>query len=243
MGNLLNKKYKLKKEVKKGIRIFFDTSLVALLAVGGIHANNTNKKLIYAKDVLKKQNNDIEFMRNYIDDLESNILTYQSEIYNLKESNSTLQDDYNENELEYVNENAMVHVPYNSSYDIKGFIEKNGYNIDSDYFVSLCEKYDIDGAFALSTWGLETRWGKSKAWINANNPAGIICTYGECYGEYQVYPSQKDGLVAMFDLIKYYNNELGRKTIKDIRGLWSVADDNQIIVNIMNEIIDFTKGV
>lgn len=40
----------------------------------------------------------------------------------------------------------------------------------------------------------------------------------------------------MFNLMRYYVNELGRNTVREVRELWSEVDDAQQIVEIMEEI-------
>ncbi len=92
--------------------------------------------------------------------------------------------------------------------------------------------YGIDASFALATWAWETGWGTSNLWITSNNPAGITC--GDVYCSYD---SQDQGLQAMFSLLRYYVNKLGRNTVREVRELWSEADDAESILNIMEEII------
>lgn len=40
----------------------------------------------------------------------------------------------------------------------------------------------------------------------------------------------------MFNLMRYYVNELGRCTVSSVRELWSESDDAHMIVQIMEEI-------
>lgn len=41
---------------------------------------------------------------------------------------------------------------------------------------------------------------------------------------------------AMFQLMRYYVNELDRNTVTSVRDLWSESDDAECIVKIMEEI-------
>lgn len=91
--------------------------------------------------------------------------------------------------------------------------------------------YGIDPSFALATWIWETGHGSSDLWLTSNNPAGITCGT-----EYCAYESQEQGLQAMFSLLRYYVNELGRNTVASVRELWSESKDAESIVQIMNEI-------
>ena len=103
-------------------------------------------------------------------------------------------------------------------------------------FTQFFAEYDIDPAFALATFILETGWGRSELWINGNNASGIICTYGECYGEYQMYATKEEGIRAMFDTLQKYIDNLGLTTVDEIRSLWSQTEDSQLILQLMEEI-------
>lgn len=98
-------------------------------------------------------------------------------------------------------------------------------------FYGMAVDYGIDPSFALATWAWETGHGSSDLWRYHNNPAGITC--GE---EYCSYDSQDQGLQAMFSLLRYYVNKLGRNTVREVRELWSETEDAQQIVEIMEEI-------
>lgn len=98
-------------------------------------------------------------------------------------------------------------------------------------FYGMAVDYGIDPSFALATWAWETGHGSSDLWINHNNPAGITCGM-----EYCSYDTQEQGLQAMFNLMRYYVNELGRNTVREVRELWSETEDAQQIVEIMEEI-------
>ena len=91
--------------------------------------------------------------------------------------------------------------------------------------------YGIDPSFALATWIWETGHGSSEIWRLHNNPAGITCG-----AEYCAYETQEQGLQAMFRLMRYYINELGRNTVASVRELWSESNDAEMIVQIMEEI-------
>ena len=103
-------------------------------------------------------------------------------------------------------------------------------------FTQFFAEYDIDPAFALATFILETGWGRSELWINGNNASGIICTYGGCYGEYQMYATKEEGIRAMFDTLQKYIDNLGLTTVDEIRSLWSQTEDSQLILQLMEKI-------
>lgn len=109
-----------------------------------------------------------------------------------------------------------------------GYVEKFNFSLD---FYGLAVDYGIDPSFALATWAWETGWGSSDLWINHNNPAGITCGI-----EYCSYDSKEQGLQAMFSLLRYYINDLGRNTVLCVRELWSESNDADSIVKIMLEI-------
>ncbi len=46
----------------------------------------------------------------------------------------------------------------------------------------------------------------------------------------------------MFQLMRYYINELGRNTVTSVRELWSESDDAQQIVEIMEEILNGSES-
>lgn len=103
--------------------------------------------------------------------------------------------------------------------------------LSKNQFYELSVNYGIDPSFALATWAWETGWGTSELWQLHNNPAGITCGY-----EYCSYESQEQGLQAMFQLMRYYINELGRNTVTSVRELWSESEDAEMIYAIMEEI-------
>lgn len=100
-------------------------------------------------------------------------------------------------------------------------------------FYELATDYGIDPSFALATWIFETGNGTSDLWVTNNNPAGITCG-----SEYCSYNSQEQGFKAMFQLMRYYIDELNRNTVASVRALWSTSDDAIRIIEIMEEIYD-----
>lgn len=98
-------------------------------------------------------------------------------------------------------------------------------------FYELATDYSVDSSFALSMWIWETGYGTSDLWIKHNNPAGITCNNGYCS-----YNNQKEGLEAMFKLIRFYIDEYKRNTVILVRNLWSESEDAQSIYKIMLDI-------
>lgn len=121
---------------------------------------------------------------------------------------------------------------------IEEFIENNLETLNADEFVEAAEHYGVDQEIMLATFILETGWGKSDLWINSNNPGGIICTYGQCNGDYQIYSNTKEGLFALAGNLSVYN-DMGLETPEEIRGLWSEADDTETFENILAEIKNY----
>lgn len=121
---------------------------------------------------------------------------------------------------------------------IECYITRNSFPLDTKNFYILAIDYQIDPAFALATFILETGHGTSETWVTSNNPAGIKC--GE---DYCSYSSKDEGLAMMFNLLHSYTNGsiewIGMKnTIEEIRQAWNPeTDDSQKIVEIMLEII------
>lgn len=111
------------------------------------------------------------------------------------------------------------------------FLVNRSLSLPSFYEIAI--DYGIDPSFALATWILETGNGTSDLWLTSNNPAGITCGIDYC-----AYDSQEHGLKAMFQLIRYYINEIGRNTVASVRELWSESDDADRIVEIMEEILN-----
>lgn len=103
--------------------------------------------------------------------------------------------------------------------------------LSKNQFYELSVNYGIDPSFVLATWAWETGWGSSDLWLHNNNPAGITCG-----ADYCTYETQQQGLQAMFQLMRYYVNELDRNTVTSVRDLWSESDDAECIVKIMEEI-------
>lgn len=121
---------------------------------------------------------------------------------------------------------------------LESYIEAKGIDLNADYFYTLASDYRIDPGFALATWILETGWGKSNAWLNSNNPAGITCSTGYC-----TYSSKEEGLAAMFDLLQSYTegsiSYIGKRTTPEsIREAWSEAEDTSKIVELWRAIYD-----
>ena len=46
----------------------------------------------------------------------------------------------------------------------------------------------------------------------------------------------------MFQLMRYYVNELGRNTVASVREKWSESEDAEMIVQIMEEIHGLNKS-
>lgn len=102
----------------------------------------------------------------------------------------------------------------------------------------LSKEYNIDAGFSLATYIWETGWGReSQAWIDGNNPAGIMCGY-----EYCAYDNATQGFRAMFDLLSQYTrgsiDYVGTKiTVDEVRSTWSESEDTENVVRIWNEIL------
>lgn len=115
---------------------------------------------------------------------------------------------------------------------------------DLDNYISpsaiwqLSKEYNIDAGFSLATYIWETGWGKeSLAWIDGNNPAGIMCGY-----EYCAYDNAEQGFRAMFDLLSQYTggsiDYVGTKiTVDEVRSTWSESEDTEALIHIWNEIL------
>lgn len=103
--------------------------------------------------------------------------------------------------------------------------------LSKNQFYELSVNYGIDPSFALATWILETGNGTSDLWLNHNNPAGITCGVDYCS-----YESQEQGLQAMFALLRHYVSDLNRRTVREVRELWSESNDAGSIVEIMEDI-------
>lgn len=123
-------------------------------------------------------------------------------------------------------------------YIIDRYINENSLPLNIVNFYILAIDYNIDPAFALATFILETGHGTSEAWISNNNPGGI-----KCGDEYCSYSTKDEGLAEMFNLLHSYTTGIiewiGMKnTIEEIRQAWNPeTDDSQKIVEIMLEII------
>ncbi|WP_390414467.1 glucosaminidase domain-containing protein [Dielma fastidiosa] len=129
----------------------------------------------------------------------------------------------------------QVITPYDK---IECFIVEKGLSLSIPNFYILALDYEIDPAFALATWILETGWGKDEGWQTRNNPGGIKC--GETYC---AFASKDEGLAMMFYTLHQYTHGLiswiGTKTtISEIRNTWNPAsDDSTQIYQLMKEII------
>lgn len=109
---------------------------------------------------------------------------------------------------------------------------------DPIYVYDLSEKYSIDPGFAMSVFILETGWGKSELFQTSYNPAGI--TYGDSYRN---YGTKEEGLKDMFRLLHDYTtgsiSYVGkRNTVKEVRGVWSSAEDTDKILEIWRSVYD-----
>ena len=109
---------------------------------------------------------------------------------------------------------------------IERYINEHSLPLNSVNFLILSLDYNIDPSFALATWILETGNGRSKMWMQNNNPAGIKC--GE---DYCSYLSKDAGLAQMFNLLNLYTTGsiswIGqRNTIRDIREAWNPENED-----------------
>lgn len=83
----------------------------------------------------------------------------------------------------------------------------------------------------------ETGWGKvSPAWVNGNNPAGIVCG-----SDYCSYSTKENGIESMFELLsKYVDGSISyigkRVTAIEIRDMWCETKDINEIVYIWKQI-------
>lgn len=118
---------------------------------------------------------------------------------------------------------------------IEKFIEKHLETLNAKEFIEAAEYYDIDQEIMLATFILETGWGKSDLWISSNNPGGIICTYGQCDDEYQVYENTRVGLFALAGNLAVYRDN-GLNTPNEIRSMWSESQDTETFEKILFEI-------
>ena len=210
--------------------------LVALLAWGTVAGYQANKTMARANETIKRQSDMIAELSKEMFDMKQQENSYIMKIETLKE-----QIAYEEEQrfLEPVLANiyTAVNTVGQNEYQVREFLDNGNYNLPTDAFMYLAEQYNVDASFALATWALETGWGTTDVYVNANNPAGIICTFGDCYYGYQAYDTQEEGLEDMFRTIAYYNNQLGLETVDEVRGLWSEANDSQTVAQIMNEIV------
>lgn len=114
-------------------------------------------------------------------------------------------------------------------------------NVNDELFeeiISLSEFYGIDPGFVLATFALETGWGKSIAWTENNNPAGI-----KVNGEYVKYQSKLEGMHSLFRLTYHYTigytSWIGtRTTVKEIRDKWCGCNDESKIIEIWNSFLE-----
>lgn len=129
----------------------------------------------------------------------------------------------------------MVITPFDK---IESYINEKELLLSAQNFYILAIDYEIDPAFALATWVLETGWGKDEGWQVRNNPGGIKC--GEVYCTFN---SKDEGLAMMYYTLNQYThgsiNWIGTKTtIKEIRNTWNpTSDDSSKILQLMEEII------
>lgn len=109
---------------------------------------------------------------------------------------------------------------------------------DPIYIYRLSEQYGIDPGFVMSVFILETGWGKSDLYKESNNPAGIV--YNRSYRSYK---SREEGIEDMYRLLRDYTkgniSYVGkRNTVKQIRDVWSSAEDTEKILTIWRSIYD-----
>lgn len=123
---------------------------------------------------------------------------------------------------------------------IERFIEAHDLPIVPQNFYILAMDYSIDPSFALATWILETGYGKSIAWIEHYNPAGIKCGENYC-----IYDNADEGMASMFNMLNQYTNgSIGwigeKRTLQEVRKRWKTVgqDDSELIYQIMLEIAE-----
>lgn len=109
---------------------------------------------------------------------------------------------------------------------------------DPIYVYCLSEQYGIDPGFVMSVFILETGWGESNLYKESNNPAGIV--YNRSYRSYK---SREEGIEDMYRLLRDYTkgyiSYVGkRNTVKQIRDVWSSAEDTEKILTIWRSIYD-----
>lgn len=226
--------------------------LFTSLTLGGflfISNNQVNK----AYDIIYEQNSKILNLQKANDSLYAEIVKYEHEKadVNASDLNTTLESmvEIHKNtsfithyELPTIGEkgNTSLRSPSASLDTVLRYVEnmnKSGMTTDlttTIYNASI--ENGVDPVLSLATFILETGYGSSELWKQGHNPAGIICLDGNCMGEYQMYSSEDEGILAMVDLLALYIYEYGFTTVDEVRDLWSVSEDTDKTLRIMSEI-------
>lgn len=110
-------------------------------------------------------------------------------------------------------------------------------------------EYQIDPAFAVAFFIMESSAGTAKGWAG-NKPDGstthnignIICAgYPTCYGRFRDYPSWEAGIRDWYRLIDVeYLNGRGHRTVADIIPVYAPAVENDVngYVSVVQRLVD-----
>lgn len=93
------------------------------------------------------------------------------------------------------------------------------------------QRYDIDNAYVLYMFIHESTAGTAGVAVHTNGAGNIKCTDTNCYQGFQVYSSWEEGFKALIDLLVFYRDNLGDKTIIQALQRWAPASENDQRLN------------
>ncbi len=212
------KRKKIKYSVLMALAILSGTTLVSISSIvrtqlsSDTKASEINAESYVQKDELVDENKNQQHIKTIIDSDKKAKLYIISSDYDVTQKIS--------NDIQIID-----------------FIIKNDLNLNGNDLVELAKIYDIEPAFLLATWILETGWGTSLLWNNKNNAGGIVCN-----NDYCDYENQFTGLAALAQLTNSYTEGsisfVGKRvSVKEIREKWSESEDAETIIGIMNMIL------
>lgn len=113
----------------------------------------------------------------------------------------------------------------------------------------LGQQYEIDPAFAVAFFIMESSAGTAKGWAGnkpdgttTHNVGNIICAgYPTCYGRFRDYPSWEAGIADWYRLIDVeYLKGRGHRTVADIIPVYAPSVENDVdgYVSVVQRLVD-----
>ncbi|KAB8140935.1 hypothetical protein F8S13_21980 [Chloroflexia bacterium SDU3-3] len=148
-------------------------------------------------------------------------------------------------------EHSIVRAPTISASKIDSVLRDYGSPAEGtgNDWVELGKKYNIDPAYALAFFVVESTAGTAQGWAgwkddgsSTHNIGNIICAgYDTCYGRFRDYGSWQEGIEDWYRLISVeYVNGRGLQTVEQIIPIYAPSFENDVdnYVNSVEKLVE-----